>query len=166
MTRAATYSELKRTFADLDPREDPDATPRTRSELFPRRRCGPRHSLAALGVRDRPSPEGRQLTFLAMGGAYRRVARRRHGVRPPGALFSLEHLGPRSTAWVDRSWEVAHADGSGGVYTNFPDPDLIDWPRAYHGGNHRRLARIKRAYDPDRLFDFPQCIEPDTEEDS
>ena len=71
----------------------------------------------------------------------------------------------RSTAWVDRSWEIAHADGSGGVYTNFPDPDLIDWARAYHGGNHRRLARIKRDYDPDRLFDFPQCIEPDTQED-
>ena len=113
---------------------------------------------------DRPLPERRQLTFLAMGGAYAACpSSHAFAHRTP---FSLEHLGSRSTECVDRSWEIAHADGSGGVYANFPDPDLVDWARAYHGGNARRLARIKRAYDPDRLFDFPQCIEPDTQEDA
>ena len=82
--RAATpYSELKRTFADLDPREDPDVTPRTRSELFeaPMRAATLASLLSAFA--DRPPSEGRQLTFLAMGGAYGRVAGRRHGLRPP-----------------------------------------------------------------------------------
>ncbi len=165
--RAATpYSELKRTFADLDPREDPDVTPRTRSELFeaPMRAATLASLLSAFA--DRPPSEGRQLTFLAMGGAYGRVPVEATAFAHRHALFSLEHLGSTPSRWVDRSWEIAHADGSGGVYANFPDPDLVDWARAYHGGNARRLARIKRAYDPDRLFDFPQCIEPDTQEDA
>lgn len=41
---------------------------------------------------------------------------------------------------------------------NFPDPRLEDWAAAYHGGNLARLAAAKHAYDPDRLFRFPQAI--------
>ena len=29
--------------------------------------------------------------------------------------------------WLDRSWALVHPWGSGGVYPNFPDPDLPDW---------------------------------------
>jgi FAD/FMN-containing dehydrogenase len=166
VSAATPYSELKRTFAALDPREDRDVTPRTRSEFFEAPMLPATRASLLSAFADRPPSEGRQLTFLAMGGAYRRVPVDATAFAHRNALFSLEHLGSRSTAWVDRSWEIAHADGCGGVYTNFPDPDLTGWARAYHGGNRRRLARIKRAYDPDRLFDFPQCIEPDTEEDT
>jgi hypothetical protein len=44
------------------------------------------------------------------------------------------------------------------VYPNFPDPDLADWAEAYYAGNYPRLAAAKQAYDPDRLFKFPQSI--------
>jgi FAD/FMN-containing dehydrogenase len=64
-----------------------------------------------------------------------------------------------SSSWVDRSWKIAHADGSGGVYANFPDLALTDAATAYHAGHLARLSRIKRAYDPDRVFEFTQCIE-------
>jgi hypothetical protein len=37
--------------------------------------------------------------------------------------------------WLSRSWALVHAWGSGGVYPNFPDPELEDWGRAYHGAN-------------------------------
>ena len=48
--------------------------------------------------------------------------------------------------------------GTGRVYPNFPDPDLEDWARAYHGTNLERLARIKARYDPDGFFRFHQSI--------
>jgi FAD/FMN-containing dehydrogenase len=155
------YSELKRTFAELDPREEPATAVRIRSELF----TGPLEpgtvdSLLS-DLQDGPAGEARHLTLLALGGAYDEVAADATAYAHRGARFNLEHAGPASSPWVDRSWEIAHVDGSGGVYANFPDLALEDGPAAYHGANLERLARTKRAYDPDRLFDFPQGI-PDT----
>jgi Berberine and berberine like len=60
--------------------------------------------------------------------------------------------------WVDGSWATAHADGSGRVYPNFPDPALEDWAVAYHAGNRARLAAVKHAYDRHRCFEFSQAI--------
>jgi FAD/FMN-containing dehydrogenase len=39
-----------------------------------------------------------------------------------------------------------------------PDLQLDDWATAYHAGNYPRLAAAKKAYDPDRLFNFPQSV--------
>jgi FAD/FMN-containing dehydrogenase len=54
--------------------------------------------------------------------------------------------------WLERSWAVAHPWGAGGVYANFPEPDLDPWSPAYHGANRERLLAVKRRYDPDRVF--------------
>ena len=43
-------------------------------------------------------------------------------------------------------------------YVNFTDPDLEDWRGAYYGPNAARLAEVKRRYDPDRFFEFPQAL--------
>ena len=158
------YSELKRSFSDLDPREDQVTALRIRSALFAAPlRAATLDSLLAT-MRDRPTDEHRQLTFLALGGAYGRVAPDATAFAHRDAAFNLEHCGPAAGDWVDRSWEIAAADDPLGVYVNFPDAALEDWAPAYHGDHQRRLARVKRAYDPDRVFDFPQCIQPDTEE--
>jgi hypothetical protein len=53
---------------------------------------------------------------------------------------------------------AAHAFASGRVYPNFPDPGLDDWATAYHGGNAERLRAVRRSYDPESLFRFPQAI--------
>ena len=47
---------------------------------------------------------------------------------------------------------------SGEAYQNDSDPRLPDWRRAYYGAAVGRLEQLKRRYDPDRMFDFPQAL--------
>ena len=61
------------------------------------------------------------------------------------------------TVWIQQTGASAYVQRhlpTGGVELHLPI------------GSDPQLARIKRVYDPDRLFDFPQRIEPDTQEDS
>jgi FAD/FMN-containing dehydrogenase len=150
------YHHLKSTFAD--PREVPERALRIRSELFS-------HAIAydtlasVLSQLGEPRTIGRrELTFTAMGGAYNRVAEAATAFAHRGERFLLEHIAEANDPWVDGSWATAHADGSGRVYPNFPDPGLDDWAVAYHAGNYPRLRAVKDAYDPHRFFDFPQAI--------
>jgi FAD/FMN-containing dehydrogenase len=152
------YHRLKSTFADLDPRELPERPLRIRSEFFS-------HSMAERTLASLLTQLGgskatgrRQLTFTAMGGAYNRVAEDATAFAHRSERFLLEHIAEAADPWVDRSWATAHADGSGHVYPNFPDPALDDWAVAYHAGNYPRLAAVKSAYDPHRFLDFPQAI--------
>jgi len=163
------YHQLKSTFADLDPRDPSGRALRIRSEFFTRP-LAPGTLTSLLTQLGEPGPEPepesagrRQLTFTAMGGAYNRVAEDATAFAHRGARFLLEHIADAADPWVDRSWATAHADGSGRVYPNFPDPELRDWAAAYHAGNYPRLAAVKHAYDPHRLFDFPQAIESTVE---
>jgi FAD/FMN-containing dehydrogenase len=93
-----------------------------------------------------------------MGGAYNRVPADATAFVHRGERFLLEHVARDSDQWHGRSWALAHAFASGRVYPNFPEPGLDDWAAAYHGGNAERLRAVKRGYDPDRLFRFPQAI--------
>ncbi|GAB3828587.1 FAD-binding oxidoreductase [Kribbella italica] len=144
------YAELKSSFAD--PLERPEL--RLRSEFFTSSlRAG---TVAALvgelaGTR-------REISLTAMGGAYNRVAAEATAFAHRRTRFLLELVANAGDPWVDASWANAHVDGSGGVYPNFPDPALEDWASAYHGSNYPRLQAVKRAYDPQRFFAFPQGI--------
>jgi FAD/FMN-containing dehydrogenase len=150
------FHHLKSTFAD--PREEPGRAVRTRSEFFSHAMA--HGTLASLLTQlGEPRATGRrQLTFIAMGGAYNRVGEYATAFAHRGERFLLEHTAEAADPWVDASWATAHADGSGRVYPNFPDPALDDWAEAYHAGNHPRLVAVKNAYDPHRFFDFPQAI--------
>lgn len=156
---AQPYSELKDALAHPDPREDGMVGLRIRSEFFSRSmRPGTIASLLA-ELQDDASFARRQLNFTAMGGAYNRVAEDATAFAHRDERFLLEHIeASPGSGWVDQSWTIAHGDGSGRVYPNFPDPKLDDWGAAYHGGNHARLAAVKHRYDPDRLFAFPQSL--------
>ncbi|TDU91762.1 FAD/FMN-containing dehydrogenase [Kribbella voronezhensis] len=150
--RRMPYSLLKEAF------DDPRGLPaiRLRSEYFSRSMT-PGTVAALLGALD--GGDGpRELNLHAMGGAYGRVAEDATAFAHRNERFLLEHVGAVTDPWVDVSWSIAHPEGSGRVYPNFPDPALDDWATAYHGGNYARLQAIKRAYDPDRFFDFPQAI--------
>ena len=144
----------------------------SKSEFFPRRL--PRDAIKALVegfAADRASGQARELDFTPWGGAYNRT--------PPDATafvhrserFLLKHAvaldddastRERDAArdWLAKSWSLVHRWGSGGVFPNFPDPDLTDWASAYHGANYQRLTRVKANCDPDNVFHFHQSVPP------
>ncbi|HTN18443.1 MAG TPA: FAD-binding oxidoreductase [Chitinophagaceae bacterium] len=43
-------------------------------------------------------------------------------------------------------------------YRNYPDINFKDWEMMYYGDNYTRLQDIKRQYDPEDLFHYPQSI--------
>jgi FAD/FMN-containing dehydrogenase len=118
---------------------------------------------------DRCPGQARELDFTPWGGAYTRVPVDATAFPHRDARFLLKHTvavaadassRDRETArgWLHRSWATVHPWGSGGVYPNFPDPDLTSSADAYHGPNVERLRRVKAAYDPDGFFRFHQAI--------
>jgi FAD/FMN-containing dehydrogenase len=153
---AAPYHRVKREIAD--PRDVPDRALLIRSEFFshPMTRGTVASLLTELG--DPRRKARRQVTFTAMGGAYNTVAEDATAFAHRSERFLVEHIADAGDPWIDRSWAIAHEDGSGRVYPNFPDQALDGWVAAYHADNYHRLAAVKHAYDPHRFFDFPQAI--------
>ena len=66
----------------------------------------------------------------------------------------------RQRDWQRTWYQEMRPYASGQAYQNYIDPALANWRQAYYGANYPRLARIKAAYDPGRLFRFPQAITP------
>jgi FAD/FMN-containing dehydrogenase len=149
--------DLKRSFAEEPAEAGPSVS---RSEFFARPLPGAAIAALLAELTAGPPHGRRELAWTAMGGAYDRVAPDATAFAHRGVRFLLEHVeagadGPR---WVDRSWSIAHAHGSGRVYPNFPDLRLDGWAHAYHGENLPRLIAARNAYDPERLFRSPHTL--------
>jgi hypothetical protein len=157
------YGALKKYLAERGPGDqgDPDGRPYMRSEFF--REPLPVDAveeLVELFVRGRMPGEARKLDFMPWGGAYNRVPAEATAFPHREELFLLEHsvvvpagvdraATEAARAWLAGSWELLHPCGSGGVYANFPDPDLPDEHHAYWGANLERVRRVKENYDPE-----------------
>ncbi len=66
----------------------------------------------------------------------------------------------RQHAWLRSFYASMRPWASGQCYQNYVDPDLTNWRQAYYGANYAQLARIKKTYDPNQVFKFPQGITP------
>jgi FAD/FMN-containing dehydrogenase len=106
------------------------------------------------------------VAFDACGGAINHVPARATAFVHRTSLFlaqytaTVDHagsIGP-NLAWLRRLRRAMRPYASGRAYQNYIDPELGDWATAYYGRNLPRLMRVKRAYDPDDLFRFPQSI--------
>lgn len=63
-----------------------------------------------------------------------------------------------NVGWLNDFYDAMAPYVSDSAYQNFVDPELLDWPRAYYGEHYPRLVEIKRAFDPDDVFNFEQSI--------
>lgn len=111
----------------------------------------------------------REVNFLPWGGAYNRIPADATAFAHRAELFLVQHLADikpgasqaesdAARDWLARSWAIVHPSGTGGVYPNFPDPELQDWAHAYYGQNYGRLLRVKAHYDPGNFFSFHQSL--------
>jgi FAD/FMN-containing dehydrogenase len=62
--------------------------------------------------------------------------------------------------WAVDYQEALHPYSAGGAYVNMMMDEGEDRVRASYRDNYERLARIKRAYDPDNVFRINQNIRP------
>jgi FAD/FMN-containing dehydrogenase len=118
------------------------------------------------------NPSGGGATIFAWGGAIGRVAPEATAFVHRGPAFLMDNEtswssrdSPRVVSagldWVAGIYDALAPYGTDQAYQNFMDPALKDWERAYYGANLDRLIRVKRRYDPDRVFRFPQGIPED-----
>jgi Berberine and berberine like len=104
----------------------------------------------------------------ASGGAINRVGPAQTAFVHRDALFLAQCTTTWNTGatagvsaqrqWQDGCYAAMRPCASGEAYQNYIDPALTGWRQAYYGANYARLTRVKAAYDPDRLFTFPQAI--------
>ena len=96
----------------------------------------------------------------ALGGAVADRARRRDRVRAPAAMMTVQYTAafpdgadPAPLDSYVHDFRSAMVPSWGyGAYVNYADASITDWADAYFAGNAARLARIRRQYDPQRLF--------------
>lgn len=109
---------------------------------------------------------GGSLVLTALGGAVNRVDplatsfvhRRSRMLAQYIAAWEPGSSGPEQRAWLKRTHASMRRYASGAAYQNYIDPALTGWRTAYYGAAADRLTRLKKQYDPDRLFDFPQAL--------
>lgn len=82
----------------------------------------------------------------------------------------LPYLGELQAYWEQESQEsklvaafeeiqtLFRNNGTKAHYRNYPDINFKDWETAYYGDNYGRLQEVKRKYDPDDRFHYPQSI--------
>jgi FAD/FMN-containing dehydrogenase len=118
-------------------------------------------------VRTLPSPECE--VFIAhVGGAMARVApnatawsnRNAHFIMNVHTRWRDRAQDSACVAWARRLFDAAAPFASGSVYVNFMPDDEEDRVEKAYGANYRRLAEIKRRYDPHNLFRMNQNIRP------
>lgn len=67
---------------------------------------------------------------------------------------------PKITTWCKAYWKALHPYSAGGAYSNFMMDEGQDRVEASYRHNYKRLAEIKKNYDPENLFRVNQNIIP------
>lgn len=77
----------------------------------------------------------------------------------PWATWTSPNSSDAGINWINQLSQKLR-DYTSGEYVNSPDLSLINWQEAYYGMNYKRLRHVKRKYDPENVFHFPQSIQP------
>jgi FAD/FMN-containing dehydrogenase len=164
-SRHVPFREAKHRLVQLGLGDErPGALPYSKSEYF-RERLPPDAIASLLDrfVDGRVAGESRELDFTPWGGAYNDLSADATAFPHRSELFLLKQaavLGGGASSeqreharrWLAESWDAVHPWGAGGVYPNFPDPELEDEAAAYYTTNRERLAGVKARYESRGLF--------------
>jgi FAD/FMN-containing dehydrogenase len=106
-----------------------------------------------------------------LGGAIRKSGQSDAGGCYPHRDYA--YLGEIQSYWEDPEQEkgalaavaqvqqLLAGNGINAHYSNYPDINFDKWQTQYFGAaNYTRLQAIKKQYDPDNVFRYPQSIEP------
>jgi FAD/FMN-containing dehydrogenase len=124
---------------------------------------------------NRVAGQTHEIQLGALGGVVNQISRTATAYVHRDALLNVSVLGVISSTsgstaaqisaaersarqWADTGFSVISPYSSGETYQNFIDPELKDWRRSYYAENYPRLVSVKHAYDPHRVFSFPQAI--------
>ncbi|MFF3687842.1 FAD-binding oxidoreductase [Streptomyces sp. NPDC002187] len=110
---------------------------------------------------------GGSIALTALGGAVNRVDplatafvhRRSRMLAQYIGVWRAGTAGTAQQTWLKDTHAAMRRHASGAAYQNYADPTLRNWREAYYGPAADRLTRLKRQYDPDRLFaHHPQAL--------
>ncbi len=126
------------------------------------------HTIGSVTGLIRTVPEGSvysALTLFTLGGQVAKRAPSSTAYFYRKALYLLgiqsvwedpQYTGVNS-AWVNQQFQYLKKVTQGS-FVNFPINELPDYMQAYYGGNVAALQSVNRAYDPNNVFCYPQCI--------
>ncbi|MFJ3671045.1 FAD-binding oxidoreductase [Streptomyces sp. NPDC090106] len=106
------------------------------------------------------------IALTALGGAVNRVDptatafvhRRSRMLAQYLVSWQAGTSGTSAQSWLASAHEAMAPHASGAAYQNYTDSTLTDWRKAYYGDAASRLTGLKRQYDPERVFTFPQAL--------
>lgn len=106
------------------------------------------------------------IALTALGGAVNRVSptatafvhRRSRMLAQYIASWRAGTTGTTAQSWLTRTHDAMKPYASGAAYQNYTDPTLPNWRKAYYGDAAPRLATVKKQYDPDHFFTYPQAL--------
>jgi len=106
------------------------------------------------------------IALTALGGAVNRVSptatafvhRRSRMLAQYLASWHSGTAGTTAQSWLTKTHNAMRPYASGAAYQNYTDPTLTNWRKAYYGDAASRLAQVKKQYDPNRFFTYPQAL--------
>jgi FAD/FMN-containing dehydrogenase len=105
------------------------------------------------------------IRVYSLGGAIRDIEpcatafayRQANYIMAIASSWECEDEAPDHKEWVRAGFKYIYTI-TRGSYVNFPYTHMPNYQRAYYDDHLLRLQRIKKEYDPDNIFDFPQSI--------
>jgi hypothetical protein len=106
------------------------------------------------------------IALTALGGAVNRVSptatafvhRRSRMLAQYIASWRAGTTGTTAQSWLTRTHDAMKPYASGAAYQNYTDPTLPNWRKAYYGDAAPKLATVKKQYDPNHFFTYPQAL--------
>ncbi|MGW3104909.1 FAD-binding oxidoreductase [Streptomyces sp. NPDC001100] len=106
------------------------------------------------------------IALTALGGAVNRVSptatafvhRRSRMLAQYLVSWPAGTAGTAAQSWLTRFHTAMKPYASGAAYQNYTDPTLTDWRKAYYGDAATRLTTLKKQYDPNHFFSYPQGL--------